>query len=268
MYEAKILVDSISTVGARLTTMQVTFPRMVLAEFNTHRVFSRNSASSRAIPTKKILAQLSLDPYIPGLWPKNKPGMQATEFLDPEANDKATTIVRTLLQQAMIAVQQLEALGVHKQNSNRYLEPWMYHTVIVTATDWNNFFKLRCHKDAQKEIRAIAEMMFALHRESTPTETTDWHMPLVTAEERATVDDTIDWAMVSAGRCARVSYLTHEGIRDPHADMELAVKLSTNFHWSPFEHVAVPSLMFPNKRVGNLRGWTQLRKLFPDESGQ
>src|SRR3954452_24195130 len=88
-FEAKVLADSVSPAGQRLTTLEATFPRFVLAEFNTHRVFSRNSASSRAIPVAKQLRRVLDDPYVPIEFGSNKPGMQAGPALAGANRDAA-----------------------------------------------------------------------------------------------------------------------------------------------------------------------------------
>jgi hypothetical protein len=166
----------------------------------------------------------------------------------------------------------LQRIGLHKQIANRLLEPFLWHTVIVTATEWDNFWALRCNKDAQPEIRVAAEMMKKLYDESTPRKLDygEWHLPLVTDEER------VEWAgthphplyapQVCSGRCARVSYLTHDGRRDPEADFELATKLMKAGHMSPFEHAARPWVDGPRAFNGNFRGWQQFRKLLPNEA--
>ena len=158
-YDAKIVADSVSEVGDRLTTMEVTFPRMVLAEFNTHRVFSRNSASSRAIPVEKQLQRIMDDPFIPVWWGRKQSGMQADHELEGDGLVQAKAEWLAARDSAVGHVQRLLELGLHKQITNRLLEPFMWHTVIVTATEWSNFFALRANPMAQPEIRVIAEMM-------------------------------------------------------------------------------------------------------------
>lgn len=258
---------------------------------------SRNSASSRAIPVEKMLKRVEEDPFIPVYWGKNQKGMKADQELTEEEQYRA---IESWLYARDCAVKEVKFLlgaGVHKQITNRLLEPWLYHTVIVTATEWDNFFALRCHNDAQPEIRKIAVMMESLYRGSTPRELdyNDWHMPLVTEEERVSgfdyeslepmtlgrTDNIEYWKRVSAGRCARVSYLTHDGKRDPQADVELCDKLAKGGHMSPFEHVARP--MRPSEAheyggagvgkvltkipfSGNFLGWVQFRKEFANEA--
>jgi len=147
------------------------------------------------------------------------------------------------------------------------LEPFAWITVIITATDWANFFTQRCHPDAQPEIKHIAEMMLAAYRASAPAtvEMGRWHLPLIQDDERTLPDEQL--CKVSVARCARVSYLTHDGKRDRERDLELYERLlggGANGHWSPFEHVATPA-SDPERHSANFAGWEQYRKRFPQE---
>ena len=291
MYECKILADSIAA-GVRLTTMQVTFPRIVLAEFNTHRDFSRNSASSRAIPVEKQILKVMEDPFIPTYWGKNQKGMQAEEELDAAARHWAVEWWLSARNEAVQRVERMLKLGVHKQITNRLLEPFMWHTVIVTATRWANFFALRCNPQAQPEIRTIAEMMREAYEAGSPSEALEvgeWHLPFITdedrafAEERVAGDPSTGWhqaghvyrllARLSCARCARVSYLTHDGRRAPEEDLALHDRLLASGHMSPFEHAAVVADadgFVDDVRIrdfGNFDApWVQYRKLIPGES--
>lgn len=259
MNEAKIIADSISPQGIRLTTMQVTFHRFVLAEFNTHRVFSRNSASSRAIPIQKQIENLVsfnedegvLETNIayPVEFGTNKPGMQAGEPLSGTELDYAMGHWFDATTESIYNIANLVNLNVHKQVANRLLEPFMWHTVIVTSVDYENFFKQRCSPLAQPEIRVAAEMMEKVYRESKPVyiDYNNWHLPYLSVDEILQLIDSqpngIELAMkISAARCARVSYLTQEGTRDFDKDLELYERLVTADppHWSPLEHVATP----------------------------
>jgi len=295
-FEAKVLADSRSPAGHRLTTLEATFPRFVLAEFNTHRVFSRNSASSRAIPIAKQMRRVLEDPYVPIEFGSNQPGMQAGPALAGKkqeaavhewlsARDDAVRRVLGLVADPGIlstetdlldALGQVEAairdraqpaewLNVHKQVANRLLEPFMWHTVIVTATEWDNFWNLRCHPDAQPEIRLVAERMRTATEVSDPAQLSpgEWHLPLIRPEDREEVASTEDLIKISAGRCARVSYLTHAGKRDPSADIELHDRLLTSGHMSPLEHPARPlsaAELEDGEWSGNFRGWRPYRK--------
>ena len=153
-------------------------------------------------------------------------------------------------------------LGIHKQVTNRLLEPFMWHTCIVSATDWNNFFHLRCNPQAHPEIRTVATLMRDALDTSQPALLSEgeWHVPFVTCEEQVELGP-VDSVKVAVGRCARVSYLTHDGRRDPNEDILLHDRLLENGHMSPFEHVATPAST-QNSHVysGNFRGWVQYRK--------
>lgn len=245
MYNAKVLADSVAN-GTRLTTLEVTFPRIVLAEFNTHRVFSRNSASSRAIPVEKRIKAVMENPFVPEAFGQNIKGMQAGALLDPAMNARCRDEWIAARDAAVDCASKLAKLGVHKQWANRLIEPFSWHTVIVTATEWDNFFALRCHPDAQPEIRTIAEMMQEKLNQYTPLtkQAGDWHLPLVFEDDLVECENRFgEQAMVyvvklSVARCARVSYLTHEGKRDLDADFELYNRLISSGHRSPAEHAA------------------------------
>lgn len=257
-YNARVLLDSTSPAGIRLTTLEVTFPRFVLAEFNTHRNLSRNSASSRAIPTSKLIERVLNDPAIPLEWGKNKAGMSASDVLPGDAAEEAKRIWLSARDAAVTHARRLLELDVHKQELNRLLEPFLWHTVVVSATEWANFFELRCAANAQPEIRAAATSMRAAMEASVP-QTLDygqWHTPLLQPDENAL--DLETRRRVSAARCARVSYLTHQGTREIERDLELYERLRGDRHLSPFEHVATPA---PGSEFhANFRGWIQMRR--------
>lgn len=272
-YAAKILADSISPEGARLTTFEVTFPRFILAEVNTHRMLSRNSASSRAIPVAKSIDAVLEDPFIPASFPQNQPGMVGGDSLDDEAGKEARTEWESALQYAVYSARKLEKLGVHKGWANRLLEPFKWHTAIITATEWENFFALRTDENAQPEFRKIALMMKDVMDASTPIPVgyEEWHLPLIDWRDGGHHPDLPGpkefwdyWKKVSVGRCARVSCETHDGKRDPERDIELHDRLLTNGHMSPFEHIATPAEV-AYAPIGNLYGWVQYRKHLPNE---
>ncbi|MGI9017972.1 MAG: FAD-dependent thymidylate synthase [Euzebya sp.] len=257
---ATVVLDSISAREVRLTTIEVTLHRFVLAELNTHRVFSRNSASSRAIPTAKQLQRVREDPALPVEFGSNQRGMQAGDPLEGEEHEAALNQWLGARDSAVSAAERLAQMGVHKQVVNRILEPFMWHTVIVTATDWDGFWHQRCSPLAQPEIRLAAESMRQTYDASTPQPIADaeWHTPYVRADERSLPMETRK--RISAARCARVSYLTHDGRRDLEVDQTLYTRLVTADppHWSPLEHVATPASA-DEPQIGNLRGWRQLR---------
>lgn len=257
-FSARVLTDSVSPAGVRLTTLEVRFPRFVLSEFNTHRVFSRNSASSRAVPTNKMIERVLESPAMPVEWGVNKPGMSASEAITHEQAEEAKAEWLRARDSAVEHVRNLQQFNIHKQVVNRVLEPFMWHTVIVTATEWDNFFKLRLAENAQPEIRVAAQLMRDAMNASAPSTVAagEWHLPLIQDDERSLPIQT--QKMVSAARCARVSYLTHDGKRDIEKDIELCERLRSDRHLSPFEHVATPAI--DTAFAANFRAWVQLRK--------
>lgn len=287
MYNVRVLLDSVSRAGKRIVTFELTYPRLAHADFLTHRLFSKNAASSRAIPVKKMMDRIKDDPVIPVQWGKNQSGMQAAEELSdepttcslgiaqwPSPREQARQLWLKARDEAVFYAQRLMDLGLHKQLANRITEPWMFITVICTSTEWDNFLNLRATPLAQPELAWVAYEVKKKLAESQPQVLEpggEWHLPLVTGND---FDDLADewhdgkvgdgrdlWEtlkLISVGRCARVSYLTHEGKRDPNEDIALAHKLMENGHWSPFEHVAQAE-HDPDIRIGNFMGWRQFR---------
>lgn len=241
---ARVIADSVSPGGDRLTTMEVVVHRFVLAELNTHRVFSRNSASSRAIPVHQQVQRVLDDPAVPVSWPAEQRGMQGGEPLGVDCEARARNVWLRARVSAVNDVQALVRSGLHKSVTNRLLEPFMWHTVVITSTAWKNFFGLRLGVLAQPEIRAAANAMFEAYSysEPRPLEVGQWHLPYVRAEDwEDNRDETL--IKVSAARCARVSYLTQNGVRDIEKDIELYDRLTSAdpMHASPLEHVATPA---------------------------
>ena len=177
---AKVIADSINSEGDRLLTIEATMHRFVLAEFNTHRAFSRNSASSRAIPVAKQLGKIQSDPAMPVEFGTNKSGMQAAEPLTSLYADQASYHWLKARDAAYLASERLSSdLNVHKQVANRMLEPWMWHTVIFSTTELDNFFEQRCSELAQPEIRVVAEHIRDAVNASIADQLDDgeWHTP-------------------------------------------------------------------------------------------
>lgn len=304
--QVKIIKDSISEAGVRLTTFQLRYWRAIHAELLTHRVFSRNASSSRAIPVKNMLEQVRNDPAMPIHWGLNKPGMQADEECSElvknlHLHDTKVSAdvspqdawIEAAHRAADVAEKMMEA-GYHKQIVNRLLEPFQYISVVLTATEFGNWFELRAHENAQPEIQELATLMRDRMNESTPTLLRDgeWHLPYVTEEDYDNVarfrkeamgmtdaeawdDDEIGSMLrqVSAARCCRVSYLKHDGSASSiEEDIALCDRLagSRPIHASPFEHQATPDRRVDDdghqywlmpENHGNLRGWIQNRKL-------
>ena len=302
---AHIICDSISPTGERITSIQVTAHRYILAELNTHRVLSRSYRSSRAVPTKTLLHEVRTEPAMPVFWGANEKGMQANKELEARERACAEAGWRHAAMEAANWAGHLADLGAHKQITNRVLEPYLWVHGIITATEWDNFFGLRLHKDAQPEFRVLAEAMYERMQGNVPVELQpgEWHLPYLHTvwkdgeflDDRyvgefdgyraMTSDD--NWCdldediarKVSAARCARNSYKLFDGawptIED---DLALCDKLMASGHWSPFEHQATPdepklsngtnwTSGWENRHQhGNFWGWRQNRKLLPGEA--
>ena len=251
---ARIILDSVSQSGYRLVTMQLVYPRFIHSEFMTHRVFSRNAASSRAIPVAKMIEQVRTNPATPIHWGANQPGMQArTEIADVQG---ALDLWNVAAQSAALSAEMMADLGLHKQVANRILEPFQWMHTIVSSTEWTNFFALRRHPDADPNIHLLADCMNEAMKLSVPT-LRDWHMPYIADSDNDKMD-LRDMCMISAARCARVSYLNHDGSAPNAAkDLVLAGQLMTSGHWSPFEHVAQAKLGIAMN--ANYRSWQSYR---------
>jgi len=288
MYTAKILADSIAN-GVRLVTMEVTFPRFILAEFNTHRVFSRNSASSRAIPVHKRIAQVWSNPFVPESFGLNKSGMQASANLGGWRASLARWLWVMASRFCVLIAWAMSKIDVHKQLANRVIELWAWHTVVVTATEWENFFNLRTHKAAQPEMQITARRMREAFDASTPRElqSGEWHLPYVDEEEKEILrDKTDDLVKISVVRCAAVSFERQYAARTINQCITRHDEMRSLAHWSPFEHQAKVATHEEQKDhaswsvcdhpeageqltagfMGNLRApWLQYRKTFQGE---
>jgi thymidylate synthase ThyX len=259
---ATVVLDSISDQGVRLTTMEVTCHRFILAELNTHRAPSRNSGSSRAVPVAKQLDRVRHHPAMPVSWPAECPGMQGGDELSDVDSAQAADLWIQARDNAVAIAESLVELGVHKSVVNRLLEPFSWHTVIISATEWDNFFAQRCSPLAQPEMREVALLMRSAYLDSRPDELAvgEWHTPYITDEDQSLSEE--DRCRVSVARCARVSYLTHDGRRSVEKDLDLYRSLvgAVPMHASPLEHVATPA-QTGETQVGNFRGWRQLRHI-------
>lgn len=338
MISAKIIADSVSPQGHRLTTFLLTYPRIIHSEFMTHRMVSKNSASSRAIPFEKMVKSVQETPFIPIRWMKEHKGMQGTEYfkddetfisanpmdrfahgLTPEESENAAYVIKDRLKAEWLwardmAVQAATNLhnagvlyhpngdtdkltgdgrGLSKQMCNRLLEPFMYHTVIATASEWQNFFALRAHDAAEIHMQDLAYKMLDAYNTNQPKQLTagDWHIPFGddldggklihltygqltkhnserSLDVHALTPNTIELAIkVATARCARVSY-TEVGVSlestNYENDIKLHDRLLASGHWSPAEHCAQST--DTNDWFGNFKGWKQYRKFFNYEN--
>ena len=295
-YKAEIVKDSISNQGIRLTTVQLRYPRMVHQELLTHRVFSRNASSSRAVPVNKFIDEVLENPAMPREWGKNQKGMQAYEQTDapvPVMSGRGETSPEQAWAEAsevMVGVaENFASAGYHKQVVNRLLEPFQFIDVVVTATEWDNFFNLRTAPTADPTIREIALLTQQEINNSTPKNLSAgrWHLPYVSFQEENYHGIEVA-KKLSAARLARVSYKNHDG-SDPDVDRDIKLHdmLYDEGHESPFEHIARPMtkhMSMPEEDMfnawefgvthvdswcrlwsGNFHGWVQYRQQLDEE---
>ena len=286
MIQAKIIADSINNKGKRITSFVVTMPRIVLAELNTHRTLSRNSASSRAIPFAKMLDMVNKTPFIPIKWMKEHTGMQGSEYFTDE--NEIAQLEKTYLEgrdNAVKTAESLSNLGLTKQIVNRGLEAYMWHTVIITATEFENYFALRAHEAAEIHIQKLAFLMLEEMNSSTPKllQPGEWHIPFGDNMDETKIIDILEGETksnfpikeelenikikIATARCARVSYTVvgEEGKPDNYEnDIKLHDRLLSMGHLSPFEHCA--QCTDNEGWSGNFQGWTQYRKMLPNEN--
>ena len=285
---AKVIAHSKSAVnGKEIITMELEYPRFCHSEFMTHRMFSRNAASSRAIPVSKMIEQVRTSPAVPCHWGKNQAGMQAKEELTGSALDSAKFYWKDAAVDAALSAEYLSDDGVHKQIVNRILEPFQTMKTVVTATEWENFFWLRNHEDAQPEIKRLAEVMLEAVKESTSLnlKVGEWHVPYYGEGywkhgDSCSVEDALT---ISASCCAQVSYrLLDDSIEKARMVYKRLVE-SSPVHASPFEHQASPMQYDSfcdlengwedgvthmdhggNMWSGNFQSWIQHRQLIPN----
>lgn len=259
--KAEVIADSTDGRGNRITSLILTYPRIIHGEFMTHRVFSKNSSSSRAVPFKKMLEDVKKDPFIPIAFQKSHKGMQGTENLSGKRLKMARMAWIFASKVAILTSNLLNKITVTKQLCNRILEPFAWHRVLMTATEFDNFFTLRDHEDAEIHIRELAIQMQKAILESNPTnlKAGEWHQPFG--------DDTDD-IRVSTARCARTSYNNFNGQSSSiENDIKLHNKLliSKPMHASPSEHCAMMMTddeynnKFHNGFCKNFKGFIQYR---------
>ncbi len=294
---AKVIADSISAYDntARITTFELEYPRLVHSEFMTHRVFSRNSASSRAIPIAKVIEQVELNPAMPSKFGKNKAGMQAEEDLQGLQLEAAKQSWLAARDSAVSHAKVLMQLGLHKQVVNRVLEPFQHIKVVMTTTQYMNWNWLREHKDADPTIYNLAVAIEEARNDSTPIKLSEnqWHLPYVKVQytsgkqwyfdELGNNIDLQQAIMQSCSCAAQVSYRKLDTSIEKAVDIYMKLIESEPVHASAFEHVATP-VVYPfaeskswdagvthedkygNKWSGNFRNWVQYRQLIPNNA--
>lgn len=254
---ARIVLDS-TAYGHRLITAELTIHPRAVEHLLTHRSLSRSGASRRAIPLWKQVESVEALDVFPAKWGAERPGMQSgDEVEDILACRRAWRMGK---HHAIATARVLGSLGVHKEVASAPLHPYMERTYLVSATEWDNFFRLRLHPDAQEDIRLAAQMLDQEIQNSTPVKVGpgEWHLPYIEDEDREQcAAHGIDLRLVSAMRCARVSYLNHGGGRDVFEDEVKGAALAGKGHWGALEHQATP--VNPYAPTANFRGWQQLR---------
>lgn len=309
---ARVVADSINNTGNRITTFELEYHRYIHGEVMTHRLFSRNAMSSRAVPIKKMIEQVRNKPATPIHWGKHQSGMQAEEECNNLVNLDCDGIVyKYEVADAWSHVascvadfaEGFEVAGYHKQIVNRLLEPFQMMKVVLTATEFANFFWLRCDADAQPEIQELAKCMFEAMSESTPErlKVGEWHTPYVEHFRGSDGDASVEYIVdnvgvseeeaiaISSSSCAQVSYRNIDNSYDKAMTVYERLGVGGNkIHASPFEHLATPMndahledmhvrgdkwpdgiTHFSNTGEfwsGNLKGWTQYRQLLKNHT--
>ena len=303
MNKIQIIADSISPQGHRLITAIATFPRYLLAEVNTHRMLSRNSASSRAIRFEKMVQSVMENPFIPFKWQKDHAGMQGTEYFTEQEIADLHLVEDHLVARdyAVEMAQRQNKKGVTKQLCNRYLEPFMYHTALISGTELENFFALRAQEAAEIHFQDLAYKWLDAMNESEPKQLRagEWHIPFGDDMDIDALSKHFDifkekqvdaMVKIATVRAARISYATPGSLmkHDYEADLKLHDRLASSGHWSAFEHCAKvmtdaeyktnfrKEIVAPEYsgymvdaefgRCGNFRGFIQYRKMFTDEN--
>jgi hypothetical protein len=262
MFSAKVIADSRGELS-RLTTIEITYPRIVHSEMLRHRVYSRNTASSRAIPIKRVIEQVRTNPFIPIYWGAAQSGMQAYTELTGWRKRGCRFVWLQLRWVAIFAAWLMLKMGLHKQIPNRVLEPWVWVTEIVSGTNWSNFFHLRCHEAAEPHCRKIAELIQEALANSTPVnlQIGEWHIPYGDVPEGTSTEDRL---RIATARISRASYVKQDTIKSLQDDLNQHDTLAASGHWSPFEHCARKS--WSSHLGGNFGpGWFQYRKSFANE---
>jgi thymidylate synthase ThyX len=297
MISVRIIADSYNEdFDARITTFELEYPRFIHSELMTHRQFSRNAASSRAIPIDKVIELLKSNPAMPNHWGKNQAGMQANGEI--EDTGTAEYLWKLAASKAIEVAEEMKALGLHKQVVNRILEPYQTMKTVVTSTCFNNFFWLRNHKDADPNIKELAAIMLEAFNKSEPVTLLkgEWHLPYVTSvrhsvygrmfycDSNGDVLELDEAKKVSASCCAQTSYRKSDESVDKAVMIYEKLITSDRCHASPTEHQATPiqylSESYEQIQVdgvthidklgipwsGNFYGWIQHRQLIPDNA--
>lgn len=264
--DATIVADSYSNLTQqRITTALLTVPKFINAELNTHRLFSRNVASSRAIRFEKQLQNATFHPVI---LVKNHPGMQGNELITGWRKYLIDTLWESSRYSAISHAWMMNKLGLSKQWTNRTIEPYLFISYLVTSTEWDNFFNQRDHNDAQFEMQVVARRLKNAMNNSNPNILTndEFHLPFISTNEleqqQFLIDGVNTLIKLSAARCAKTSY-SNQSKTDYENDIKLFNRLYSAVprHNSPFEHIATPAI----GQYYNLIGWKNVRYLIDSD---
>ena len=297
---ATVIADSTNSLGNRMLTLELVFPRIILAELNTHKMLSKNSQSSRAVPLTRALEYVSQNGFVPVWWGKNQSGMAAKEELTGTELARAQHLWESCKQSIMHYVTELGSASLHKQIAARPLEAFQMHKAVVSGTEWANLIWLRDHADAQPEFAELARCITeAINQsESFLLHPGEWHLPYVETrivqysdghEELVYLDTDgnhidLDTARkISASCCAQVSYRKLDDSVEKAIDIFNKLFSGSRIHASPVEHQATPMVEEQgdpmdweegvthvdregNYWSANLKGFIQYRKLIPNEA--
>jgi hypothetical protein len=286
----KVIADSISEKGIRMTTFEWVFNRWILAEINTHRSISKNLQSSRAVPLKKAIEMVKNSPAYPTHWGKNQAGMQAKEELAGDNLGDSKTLWDSHREVTISVLETLDTLGAHKQWAARILEPHVMTKGVFSGTDWSNLMYLRDDEEAQPEFQELARCVRLCFEQSVPTllYPDEWHVPYVksyrNSDETVMYFDSDDVEIdvetakkISGSCCAQVSYRRLNDSREKALEIYDKLFSGRKPHMSPVEHQATPIFREwengvthidrnGNLRSGNLNGWIQYRQTLPNNA--
>lgn len=295
--DVKLLQHSYSPDGISMYSFEVEIPRIILAEWNTHGMLNTNAQSSRAVPTKKLIEEVRRNPYMPSHWGKNQKGMQAYEECHSSVNSMPREAFWDIcIHNACNNAQAFEEAGYHKQIANRVIEPYSHTKLVISGTEWNNFFNLRIHKDAEPNIREMAIKIYELIYKSDgiSLQNGEWHLPYIEYYEDfyGNISYGFNGSPISLTEAIRISLacVAQVSYRSLNTNPEAIDRIYNSLfpsngapiHGSPAQHLATPFKEAQCKgdwqegethrdRDGyswsaQLRGWCQYRKLIPNEN--
>lgn len=267
--KATVIADSVSVYnGKRITTFECEFPRSILPEVNTHKMIGKNCSSSRAIPIKALCEQIKINMFSPLYWGKNKSGMQAVEEINPQLKNSLSKLWKAMGEEAIKDALFLGEQGLHKQIANRVTEPYQMVKMVMTATEWDNFFNLRIHPSSQPEFCMLAYKMYVAMKASNPLKIKagEWHLPYIDRRYYGTSDGkkllyilngeeiTLEQAQrVSASCVAQTSYRkTDDSMEKADKVFDMLINADV-IHASPFESLATPIMKEHNGKLGHPR---------------